>query len=125
MRDLAKDLKICEAANKGPWEVKTNAHYETTGESWGWIEGPCENWCWTGKRPQSRADAQFVTAARTGWPEAIQRAMKAERVLNDIYPMIAGRVIQLQQAGEEKAAAEWNETAKAVYSVIKGGDPHA
>lgn len=42
------------------------------------------------------------------------RAEAAERLLDDIYPTISGRVIQLQAAGEEKAAAQWNEIAKRI-----------
>jgi len=51
----------------------------------------------------------------------IERALEAESVLNDIYPMIAGRVIQLKDAGEEKAMQQWNEVAQNIYAVI-GGD---
>jgi hypothetical protein len=103
-----------------------------------------------------------VRKIREGWPEAINRAIEAEkllashapdgynvsnlqyeklreendlqrqsiqdlslqvatyqRVLNDIYPDIAGRVIQLQRAGEEKAVTEWKEIARKIYTVIK------
>jgi hypothetical protein len=57
-----------QAATRGPWEVKTNRHPETTGEAWGWIKGPCENWCWTDMRSSSRHDAEFIAHARTDIP---------------------------------------------------------
>jgi hypothetical protein len=57
-----------QAATRGPWEVKTNRHPETTREAWGWIKGPCENWCWTDRRSSSRHDAEFIAHARTDIP---------------------------------------------------------
>lgn len=74
-------------------------------------------------------------------PEAISRALAAEHKVENlrvdcnnfeqenaalrealiyIYPLIAGRAIQLQQSGEEKAAGEWNEVAKMIYKAIEG-----
>lgn len=58
----------CEAAASGPWEVKTNAHRETSGEAWGWIDGPFDNWCWSNKHHRSKANAEFVAAAREDIP---------------------------------------------------------
>ena len=51
------------APNGQRWEIKTNRHRECSGEAWGWVEGPCENWCWTDKRPSSRKDAEFIANA--------------------------------------------------------------
>lgn len=90
----------------------------------------------------------FIVAAREGWPEAIKRAIKAEetftslreesdlqrqsiqslsrqvvalhKTLDDIYPLIAGRVIQLRDAGEEKAMEAWNQAAIQVVKVLEG-----
>lgn len=47
------------------------------------------------------------------------RLQQAEAVLNNIYPMIAGRVIHLKEAGEIKAMNEWNEVAKQVMQYLK------
>lgn len=41
-------------------------------------------------------------------------------VLKDIYPHLAGRVILLQEAGEEKSAAIAAEIAQKVYDVTAG-----
>ncbi len=83
-RNLNADLEVCNKATKGPWRVNTNAHPETTGESWGWIDGPVENYCWTNRRPQSRRDAEFIAQAREGWPHAIERALKAEALVREL-----------------------------------------
>lgn len=46
--------------------------------------------------------------------------------LNDIYPTLAGRVIQLQESGEEKAAAEWDAVCRKVLVVLEvSGDGRA
>jgi hypothetical protein len=84
MRDLKADLALCEKATPGPWTCCTNRHPTTSGFSFGWIEGPIENWCWTDEWRSSRNDAKFVAAAREGWPEAIGRAIRAEGILRAI-----------------------------------------
>ena len=81
MRNAKDDLEICGKASPGPWRVKTNAHRATRGGSWGWIEGPRENWCWADERPRSRRDADFVATAREALPYWIERAVKLERAL--------------------------------------------
>lgn len=68
MRDLEADLAICEAATPGPWEL--------------WqMHGPWQE-LRSGSFPivacLQREDAKFVSAARTGWPEAIRRALASE-----------------------------------------------
>jgi hypothetical protein len=39
-------------------------------------------------------------------------------VLSDIYPLIAGRVIQLKDAGETQAMDAWNDAAKKVHQAL-------
>lgn len=41
--------------------------------------------------------------------EVGEEVKRLRTLFDDIYPMIAGRVIQLKEAGEEKSAAQWNE----------------
>ena len=77
-RDLKADLEICNRASKAPWRVATNKHPTTSGNSWGWVEGTRENWCWSNDNKKSYADARFIAQAREGWPHAIERAIKAE-----------------------------------------------
>jgi hypothetical protein len=40
---------------------------------------------------------------------------------DDIYPLLAGRVIELQTAGEFKEAKHWNEAALQVLTMLKRG----
>lgn len=49
------------------------------------------------------------------WKE-LERLRKA---ISDAYPTIAGRVIQLQQAGESEAVKTWNEIAKTMHAAIE------
>lgn len=82
MRDLQADLELCSKATKGSWAV--NSHPA------GWIDiiNPLED---TNKRIATvveMGDAVFVAAARTGWPEAIERAIKAEEELAKAFEMM-------------------------------------
>ena len=78
----------CEAAAAGPWEVNTNRHRETSGEQWGWIEGPSNNWNWSDRWPKERANAEFVAHAREDLPRLLTayRELKSEneRLENEI-----------------------------------------
>ena len=89
VRNAKDDLAICDKATPGPWRVKTNAHKATRGGSWGWIEGPRENWCWADERPRSRRDADFIAMAREALPYWIERAEKLERALRLACEMVA------------------------------------
>jgi hypothetical protein len=53
--------------------------------------------------------------------QSLSRKMVAlHRTLDDIYPLIAGRVIQLRDAGEEKAMEAWNQAARQIVKVLEG-----
>ena len=90
MRDLQTDLELCKKATPGPWKniqdedpndvrvcqiennicicclaLMGNYDYEK-GE---WFKEDEEQW---------ENDANFIAAAREGWPETIKRAIKAE-----------------------------------------------
>lgn len=84
MRDLRADLEICNKATPGPWyREKTGAEFN--GFSLECLIGTTSLYT-TGNnifaQPQRgsfpAADANFIAAAREGWPEAIERAIKAE-----------------------------------------------
>ena len=83
-RNLKVDLEICNRASKAPWRVATNKHPTTSGNSWGWVEGTRENWCWSNDNKKSYADARFIAQAREGWPHAIERAMEAEELNREL-----------------------------------------
>lgn len=55
---------------------------------------------------------------RNRWKKNNEAAEKLAKVVNTHYPTIAGRVIRLQEDGEEKAAAEWNKVATAFYTAL-------
>lgn len=83
-RNLKVDLEICNRASKAPWRVATNKHPTTSGNSWGWVEGTRENWCWSNDNKKSYADARFIAQAREGWPHAIERAIEAEALAREL-----------------------------------------
>ena len=68
MRDFKKDLDICQKATSGPWSLKIKGN---SVQSYA-IEGICSGMKMHGK------DAEFISAAREGWSEAINRAIAAE-----------------------------------------------
>ena len=69
MRDLQKDLEICNRATPGPWNGEENTGVEPV------FETGCG--CCT-ESTLSKEDAEFIAEAREGWPHAIERAIKAE-----------------------------------------------
>jgi hypothetical protein len=87
-RNLKVDLEICNRASKAPWRVATNKHPTTSGNSWGWVEGTRENWCWSNDNKKSYADARFIAQAREGWPHAIERAIEAEALARELAGML-------------------------------------
>jgi len=80
MRDLEKDLELCNQATPGPWKCESSMHSEYAYEV-------CQDMfldpiiC----SVINENDARFIAAAREGWPEAIQRAHKAEKELKKVY----------------------------------------
>lgn len=89
-RDLHADLALCEAASPGPWKFD-----KAYGDDVGSIEcigdivmdfgaiGEFVDDTIAGTAP-SDEDLAFILEAREGWPEAIERAIAAESVLERI-----------------------------------------
>ena len=85
-RDLKADLELCNEATPGPWEAEDGladpmvvmgrdySHYFYVHTEW---------------------DAQFIAQAREGWPHAIERAIKAEEIVQDLT-----RVLRLYEKWE-------------------------
>lgn len=153
MRDLKADLEICKKAPKGPYEQgREDLMFSGSTDLIGYREENNTPYIMAQAnyhfKEESKRLIAFIVAAREGWPEAINRAIKAEtelaalreendlqqqamqslsremvalhRTLNDIYPLIAGRVIQLRDAGEEKAMEAWNQAAIQIVKVLEG-----
>jgi len=101
MRDLLRDLELCEKATRGPWKVDRNPENLATVSAFyllecnggaAYIDGCLQingNADYTGETydpvfvaavyDRYNADnATFVAEAREGWPHAIERALKAE-----------------------------------------------
>ena len=94
MRDLKRDLEICDAATPGPWHL---APPKCGPDGQGVYANDLGCVCEVGdpyprgnNHPQE--NMEFIAEARTGWPEAIQRALDAEA--------------ELQQAAD--ACLDWN-----------------
>jgi hypothetical protein len=64
------------------------------------------------------AERQRQEAARAGLVEELGRVRRA---VNEVYPTVAGRVIQLEQAGETNAHAIWANIARRLFDVL---EPH-
>ena len=89
MRDLQKDLELCEKATLGPWGVCGGGYsvfavnipaHKDLGSRVVVAECLTEN---DGKPFRDAfkiavEDARFIAQAREGWPHAIERALKAE-----------------------------------------------
>lgn len=72
-RDLKADFEICNKATPGPWNV---AGPENTIK-----DADGKQVCFVtihGSSMHGRSNIPFIAAAREGWPEAIERAIKAE-----------------------------------------------
>ncbi|WP_058301720.1 hypothetical protein [Gorillibacterium timonense] len=100
MRDLQADLAICEAATPGPIQMKPCAC------------GRCNQFLLSITHADGRFDpenAKFIVEAREGWPEAIQRALKAEAevvtLTNQLYNC-GKAVFERDQARQERDNAE-------------------
>ena len=83
MRDLQADLGICNGAIGAPWKIRTFT--DDSGDSvyythdilafpFGIEKGPIG----ISHDLIRKCDAVFIAEAREGWPEAIERAIKAE-----------------------------------------------
>ena len=84
MRDLQKDLEICNKATPGPWERNEKPSFG----DW-WVCSGGQHICLlpadkkgTYYGEMFRANSDFIAAAREGWPHAIERAIKAEAKLD-------------------------------------------
>ncbi|WP_199615515.1 hypothetical protein [Paenibacillus alkalitolerans] len=91
VRDLEKDLEICEAATPGPYVIESCQ-----------CGHPACNLVFIQKIRHSDGrlspeDAQFIAEAHTGWPYAIQRAIDAEKEIDRLRNELEILQEQLQQ----------------------------
>jgi len=82
-RDLKKDLEICSKATRGPWyigpkEGVPNRLIATTS-----LFGSAKIYT-RGQDASPKNDTEFIAEARTGWPQAIKRAMESEAKVKEL-----------------------------------------
>ena len=115
-RSLEADLRLCQAATPGPWIFDpTHPHLATRGVQV-WVApphplAPGEQHAVAqanvdGFRvPAARANADFIAAARDGWPAAIRRALTAEAQRDALRAEVYALLAALAGAGPGPAAA--------------------
>lgn len=97
MRDLENDLKFCEAVIKEPWEYCSEttycgdypcsiSHKVKIGQEL--ITISCHAYDYEGEAAEG-FKAMFIARATKGWPEAIKRAIAAEKERDDMRVSMA------------------------------------
>lgn len=106
MRDLKADLELCNKATRGPWVVDSSGKYPHVIVD---IEQRDIMGVYCAK-----PDIEFIAQAREGWPHAIERAMRAEKLACELVGML-DRCIKLEanmlddQHTTEQLYDEWVE----------------
>lgn len=110
MRDLEADLKLCEAATEGPWDAIYYDHTVTKHPNW---EVDCnlpdvltiaDMGGGYGRNGESEANARFIAAARTGWPETIQELMEARKRIEELEAEIIRKDVVITSLADRVAA---------------------
>ena len=76
MRDFESDRKLCDAATKGPWKA-VGIGYRLKGFPQVELNTPEQHYF----NVNFERDAEFIAAARDGWPDAIDRIAELENEL--------------------------------------------
>lgn len=109
VRDLKADMELCKKATPGPWcEDGDGSVYSADDEDSGDI---CEMY-FCRSTDATNANAVFIAEAREGWPEAIERAEKAEAENKKMREL-------LERALAHNLIPELHKEVKAILS--KGG----
>lgn len=81
LRDLKADLELCQKATPGPWTPTPGNEFVAQDK---YDEDDCrQGICRLLHKPKRKEDSEFIAAARTGWPDAIERAIVAESLIED------------------------------------------
>ena len=75
MRDLKADRELCNKATPGPWLLESD-DYPFHIVDFAYVDVMAA-YC-------ARDDVEFIIQAREGWPHAIERAIKAEKQLEEL-----------------------------------------
>jgi hypothetical protein len=108
MRDLRLDLHICNNATPGTLYpvIDDNKEFAVIGNKNAGF-ALCSG-------PNKAANAVFIAEARTGWPEAIHRALAAEKEASGLRRELqqANHAAEIMQAELERLRAALEEIAK-------------
>ena len=100
--EIAADRAVIDAATEGPWTVFVDDNSEHDGQVgggvWPYVEAP------DGRRvneshDRSWHDMEFIAAARTGWPRALDALEAAQAEANELRERIADLEGQLAMRG--------------------------
>ena len=101
-RDLLKDREICNKATPGPWERNEKPSFG----DW-WVQHGNQHICLLPSDKKGtyfgdmfKVNADFIAQAREGWPEAIERALKAETEVERLRLMVKSITGGLDEAIE-------------------------
>lgn len=75
-RDLEADLKLCEAATKGPWLDCNNHIYDSRGRL---LLVLSKNF-----KEMNCGDVHFIVGAREGWPETLHELIEARKQIREL-----------------------------------------
>lgn len=146
-RDLLKDLELCNKATQGPWKMwvdedsgdhvitlgdKHEAHTEIVYDHCCWYNGNLPDGCPANLQAiEAEHNAMFIAESREGWPHAIERAIQAEGMVEELLKLLNAVVKVLEKHKEEaqEDIALW--TVRRVITIILhgtaemgyGGDP--
>ena len=109
MRDLKADLEICNKATPGPWRVSGDINHLVFAEN-GCSGEPIALIADCGQLHHAdtkehvmemQANAAFIAAARTGWPESLERAIKAESKNTKEYEFLYNAFDKVKDEAEQ------------------------
>lgn len=138
MRDFEQDRKICEAATKGPWEVRYGEEYRGeddppvwNGEVHVYVEGT-DSWVGTlGYNGYGEENVKFVAAARKGWPAALAEIESLKRQLQEAAIFAAsqphcpdGKDCDGYSTSEQSCMACWLEYWRQKSGTFQSGNNH-
>lgn len=112
-RDLHADLAICNAATGGWWKVGGGKFGETNVYTY-----PGGHKVVSDIDYDKQADAAFIAEARTGWPHAIERAIRAE----DKWEQLRAIVLTNATGNKGTDINDWDVMLNEMDDIMSGGD---
>ena len=138
MRDFEQDRKICEAAYFGPWEVRYGEEYQGDEQPPVW-NGEIHVYAkdtalWIGMLGSEGSgieNAEFVAAAREGWPAALDEIESLKRQMQEAAIFAAsqphcpdGKECDGYSTSEQSCTACWLEYWRQKSGRFQNGNNH-